>query len=202
MPKKIYLKQIRQKSNTQKFFDKGLTVASAVLLYLKDSGEGFLESLPSSYPGFKFLKGMFGVGCKKSNVNSTIRSSLFRLRKQGLISKEPKEGVYFLTEKGKEAATEIKSRYLISRQPWDGKLRIVVFDIPEKIKMWREAVRQELLMLHFCQLQKSVYIGKYPFPQDFYQELERHDVLKHVFLLTVSDIDRKEHILKLLEEGM
>ena len=44
---------------------------------------------------------------------------------------------------------------------WDKKWRIVIFDIPEKKKKAREALRKKLKELGFKELQKSVFV--YPF---------------------------------------
>ena len=41
---------------------------------------------------------------------------------------------------------------------WDGKWRIVIFDVPEKMKRAREALREKLRELGFKELQKSVFI--------------------------------------------
>lgn len=45
---------------------------------------------------------------------------------------------------------------------WDGYWRIVIFDIPEKFKIAREAIRQKLQNLGFRQIQKSVFAVPYP----------------------------------------
>lgn len=45
---------------------------------------------------------------------------------------------------------------------WDGLWHIVVFDIPEKYKWARLALRDKLLDLGFFPYQKSVYIHPYP----------------------------------------
>ncbi len=45
---------------------------------------------------------------------------------------------------------------------WDGKWRIVVFDIPEKYKPTREMLRRYLYELGFSQIQKSVFAAKEP----------------------------------------
>ena len=44
---------------------------------------------------------------------------------------------------------------------WDKQWRIVIFDIPEKFKGAREALREKLKELGFVELQKSVFA--YPF---------------------------------------
>lgn len=204
MSQRIYLKPKKAGGeNAQKIFSKGLALASAILLSLEEAGEEFLRSLPSSYPSFKLVKDLFGVqgyGYGKLN-DSTLRVSMYRLRQQGLIAKDPKQKIYYLTSKGKKAAMEIQGRYVqqASDKSWDGKFRIFVFDIPEKKKGWRESIRRELAVSQFRQLQESVYIGKYPLPEDFYQELEDNNILQHIFLLTVGEIDRQEDVLRLFE---
>ena len=44
---------------------------------------------------------------------------------------------------------------------WDGEWRIVIFDIPERFKKAREALRLKLKELGFRELQKSVFIFPY-----------------------------------------
>ena len=46
-------------------------------------------------------------------------------------------------------------------EKWDGKWSIVVFDIPEKKKAAREALRKKLKDLKFVELQKSTFINPY-----------------------------------------
>ncbi|OIO49829.1 hypothetical protein COZ78_02105 [bacterium (Candidatus Gribaldobacteria) CG_4_8_14_3_um_filter_42_11] len=209
MAQRIYLNlaETKNRQKSKQIINKGLDLASAILMSFKESGEGFLRSLPSSYPEFKMIKDMFGVqGYPRSQIkeinNSSIRSSLYRLRKQGLLVKDVNKKIYCLTDEGKKMALKIKSRYIATpERPWDGKLRLFFFDIPESKKGWRGAIRRELAIAQFYQLQKSVYIGKYPLPEDFYCELENNNISRFVFLLTVGDIDRLDDILKLLEKS-
>jgi len=210
MGKRVYLKlaKTERRDKARKTLQKGLELTSAILLSFQEAGEGFLKSLPSSYPGFKLLKDIFGVqGYSRKRIKeikeSTIRSSFYRLRKQGLLYKDPKKKIYYLTDKGKKMALNIKSRYIASAKPlWDKKFRIVFFDIPESKKGWRNAIRRELAVAQFHQLQKSVYIGKHPLPEDFYRDLERNNLLRYIFLLTVGDIDRPYEVLEILEKDV
>lgn len=68
-----------------------------------------------------------------------------------------------LTEQGRRKILEFKIDELTVRKPtrWDGKWRIVFFDIPEKQRKARDALREKLKELGFCEMQKSVFI--YPF---------------------------------------
>ena len=200
MTKKDYVFQRRKISFTQKIFEKGLNTSAYVLLNIKESGEDFLRELPSSYPGFQLMKAMFGISGKKPPFKKdTVRVNLRRLEKQGLIAKSPKEKVYFLTDKGKNFTAYIKNRFLILKEKWDGKLRVVIFDVPETRKHWRELIRNELILMQYQLLQKSVYVGKYPLSKSFCEEMEKQGIAEYVFIFTVDQVDRKEKILKLLK---
>ncbi|MCX6789385.1 MAG: hypothetical protein NTZ42_02130 [Candidatus Gribaldobacteria bacterium] len=194
-----YLFQKKKCYFTQRLFDKGLNAAACILFALKESGEDFLRGLPSSYPEFKFWKDMFGAADypKPSLKDETVRINIQRLIKDGLVAQEQKSRKFLLTKKGKELVDYIENRYQILEKLWDGKFRIVIFDIPEVFKSWRGNIRQELLLLQFQQLQRSVYIGKYPVPESFCRELDEWNLGKYVFIFTVDKIDREDNILKL-----
>lgn len=71
-----------------------------------------------------------------------------------------------LTRKGVTRLKYYKLRNLKITKPkkWDGKWRIVFFDIPAYRHSVRDALRKSLKRLNFHQFQKSVWI--YPFPCD------------------------------------
>src|SRR3990167_2211250 len=46
-------------------------------------------------------------------------------------------------------------------EKWDKKWRVVIFDIPEKSRMARDALRRKLKELEFRELQKSVFVHPY-----------------------------------------
>ena len=198
-----YIFQRKKVSFAKRIFTKGLNTAGAILFYLSEIGEGFLENLPSSYPQFDMIKELAGVGSyRKARQNwlkkKTLQTNILRLEKQGLIAKEPKRKVYFLTQEGKEIATYIKDRYGLLSKKWDGKIRMVIFDVPEKKKYLREWLRRELFLLQYRELQKSVYIGKYPLPKDLYQEIIRERLDDYVFIFTISEFNRKK-VMEILQ---
>ena len=65
-----------------------------------------------------------------------------------------------LTENGKKKALAYKIDEMKITEParWDKKWRLVIFDIPEKKKRAREALREKLKELGFKELQKSVFV--------------------------------------------
>lgn len=185
----------------QKVLKKGINAATYILFSLKDGKKLFLEMLPNSYPQFKFMKRILGADFKKPTLKKeTIRANLYRLKKQGLITEDPQEKTYYLTSQGKEILEYLQDRYWISKKRWDRKLRIVIFDIPEKRKKWRDYLREQLLFLQFHQLQKSVYIGKYPLPEGVYKEINEAGLDQYIFILTIREINKKEKIFRILEE--
>lgn len=96
-----------------------------------------------------------------------IRNSLHQLRRRKFIAiKVSKNGRVRveLTRKGKKRFLALKIENIEIKKPkrWDGKWRIVVFDIPERYKTARDALRQKLKQLGFFRIQKSIWV--YPFP--------------------------------------
>lgn len=69
-----------------------------------------------------------------------------------------------LTEKGRVKYIKLKLENLgevFSTKNWDGKWRLIIFDVPEKNRASRNAFRKILSDLKFYQLQKSVYLTPY-----------------------------------------
>lgn len=103
-----------------------------------------------------------------------IRQSLWRLKRMGFVRQEGKK--YFLTEAGKRLADYILQRKKALDKKWDGKYRVVVFDIPEKQSGARDWLRSELYLLNYKKLQKSVFIGKNPLPGDLIKEIKSRKI--------------------------
>jgi DNA-binding transcriptional regulator PaaX len=196
---KKYLFQKRKISFCKKLFENGLNTASYILLSLKEYGELVVENLPSSYPAFAVLKETFGSNSKNKFKKKTIKVNISRLKKQGLVREDEKRKI-ILSEKGKEMVDYIYDRYSILERPWDERIRVVIFDIPEKKKYLREWFRQELGLLEFKALQKSVFVGKYPLPKSLYQEISKNGLFEQIYVFTIDNIDKEEKLLKLLEE--
>ena len=96
-----------------------------------------------------------------------MSKSLTGLNKNKIIILKEVDGKFIvkLTEKGKKVVEEIQfeSMEIKKQKVWDGKWRIVIFDIPEKqMKIARNALRTKLQNLGFYQIQKSVWAYPYP----------------------------------------
>lgn len=89
---------------------------------------------------------------------STLSQAISRLKNQGLIEQVVDESgiILKLTEAGK---LQINTKQ--DKEPaWDGKWRVVVFDIPEKQRVVRNHFRANLKKSGFKKYQRSVWISQ------------------------------------------
>ena len=108
-----------------------------------------------------------------------------QLKKEGLISLERnlKRSSWCITDKGK---LWLKNNSLEIPKP-DGIGRLVIFDIPERERRKRDVVRTELVACHFKQLQKSVWIGYNPLPDDFLIILDDLNLHNRVHIFSIKE---------------
>lgn len=92
---------------------------------------------------------------KKSYLSQAVR----RLKEKGLVEYEEnktKQLIIKLTTLGKDAIGDLASL----EQEWDGKFRIVIFDIPESKYVVRDLFRRRLRDWGFKMWQQSVWVTK------------------------------------------
>jgi len=98
---------------------------------------------------------------KKRRQKEIIKRARERLISKGLLYY--KDGFLGLTEKGKQELKkfELKDWKLEKPKKWDGRWRMLIFDIPERKRMVRDKVRQTLVSIGFIKVQQSVWIYPY-----------------------------------------
>ena len=101
---------------------------------------------------------------KNVSLKYGVQSTIARLEQEGCIICEKKDAILCaqLTEKGEKrlAAYETKSHNTKKRE-WDGKWRVVVFDVAEGRRAARDLLRRNLKSFGFLCLQKSVWVFPY-----------------------------------------
>lgn len=114
--------------------------------------------LPMAIAPFVIDQGRY----KKGPFGQVIR----RLKRQKLIhiTKESGQTVVRITQRGRIRALRYKLDEMNIKKPniWDKKWRVIIFDIPERYKPFRELFRKQLQKLGFYQLQRSVYVHAFP----------------------------------------
>ena len=132
------------------------TIAKCVLATLAVGGVITIAAIaPNS---LQMLK-MFGVDKKRYKSQSVYRT-LKRMEKQNIIEivkETDNKTTIFITKNGKNKLIEHDIDNMEIKKPakWDGKWRIISFDIPEKQKTAREALRMKLKDFDFYHLQKA-----------------------------------------------
>lgn len=103
--------------------------------------------------------GIIDIGNFNKQAITTAR---IRLAKNGYLRKDLK-GFWKLTEAGenKLKSLELSSYELIVPKFWDGKWRVLIFDIPEYRRNVRTKVRRTLQSIGFRRLQDSVWVFPY-----------------------------------------
>lgn len=106
-----------------------------------------------------------------------------------------------LTNKGLSRSSYAAWRNLKIHQQkrWDGLWRLVMFDIPEKNKQAREALRQKLNLMGFYQLQKSVFVTPYECRKEIYFLKEIFNIKDDILLVVAKSFDGEDVVNKHFE---
>ena len=123
----------------------------------------------------RLLKELDRPAKSRTQLYQRIRQGVGRLEREGLVivSGERGKRCIRITEKGRKIMEEIAFReHTIPEQAfWDGKWRVLIFDIREQRRQVRFRLRALLQGAGFVRLQDSVWV--YPYPCDEFVALVR-----------------------------
>ncbi|MFA6077151.1 MAG: hypothetical protein WC735_03710 [Candidatus Paceibacterota bacterium] len=126
-------------------------------------------------------------------INSLYTSHLIE-------EKENKDGTttFILNENGKQKALRFNIDKIEIKKPakWDGKWRVVMFDIPEKLKRLRDSLRLHFREVGLIELQKSVLVYPYPCNKEIEFILEFYNARRYVRFILAEKIDNQLHLMK------
>ncbi|MBI3558932.1 hypothetical protein HY085_00910 [Candidatus Gottesmanbacteria bacterium] len=132
---------------------------------------------------------------KKFNLGY-LRKTLKKLEKQKLVEVEEKDGraIIKLTAAGQKKVLEANLDRLKIEKParWDGKWRLIFYDILDGKRETRDKFRQILKSLEFYPLQESVYLHAFPCEKEV--EFLRHylGITGEVRLITAEKIENDQ----------
>lgn len=142
-----------------KKYEKG-EIAEIILSVLLAAGViAVAVAMPNAVQLFKYFKP------RNAYDRGRIKKSVARLERKGFIKKKSgTEDGFVLTTEGEKKAlrAKIDSMKIEPQKKWDGKWRIVMFDVPENKKMARRAINLALKKLGCAQYQKSVFVTPFP----------------------------------------
>ena len=123
--------------------------------------------------------------------DATMRVTLSRLKRKGYV--ENKKRIWQITKAGRAYLAKksyslfpTHSKRIAKREP---KSIVVSFDIPEACKNKRDWLRIELLCLGFEMLQRSVWVGPSPLPQEFADSLRKLQLLQYMKFFEAKETD-------------
>ena len=166
---------------------KELTKTSKLILYL-----AAFDDLVAPFLNIREMHRRLRFGSQGS-LNATI----YRLQKRGWIKFVDKNAKRFmkLTKKG-ELEALIAKAYLPISQKWDGKWRMIVFDIPEESKEQRNLLRELLKRNNFYGMQASVYISPHPLNREAIKYLQYSKLINYIRIIKVEEMDNDKDLKK------
>ena len=171
---------------------KKLTITQKVLLYFTEKALVLKEiHYHPSRMAYNYLY-------ERDKISRQVfYNTLGRLKESGLLVEIEKNGEkrYRATLKGKAKILH----YLKRDKKWDGKWRIVIFDVPEKKRRLRNFFRKKLVDLEFRQLQESVWISPYNIADEVESVIDLCQVKSYVHYLLVEELDNREVLVKLFK---
>ena len=164
-----------------------------ILLLLAGVALGCSYTIKQQYKVLKIL----GKEWQKINKDKLKKEIRNLYRSKIIKEKINPDGsfTFVLSEKGKlKALTYHFNKIKIEEKVWDKKWRIVSFDVPEKFKSGRNALRNKLKELGFYELQKSVFVFPYECKNEIDFIIEYFRVRKYVRYGVLDYIDNDLHL--------
>ena len=107
------------------------------------------------------------------------------MQKQGLIERKAEK--WSITSLGKKFLGERWFKKTTGLPQNDGVMRLIIFDIPERERKKRLWLRLELLSCGYKILQKSVWIGYCPLPEEFFGALDYMNLRNCVQIFSIKN---------------
>ena len=134
----------------------------------------------------------FQIGSRFSR--SGYYKAVERLEKRGMLKKIRRENRIFLklTEKGRTRIKKHREAGKIRSRSWDGKWRLIIFDIPEESNRLRYLLRKFLKTLGYAKVQRSIWISPFDFQKEIEGFCNKMKITEYIFQLTVEKFRKME----------
>ena len=128
---------------------------------------------------------------EKKGRKKSFSQFISYLRQRGYIKIPTGEsvGVLQLTEKGKQKALEGKAKGRVLKPRKDGKMIMLMYDIPKRKERCRQAFRDALELLDYQMLQKSVWVSSRDVLEETERAVQRFDLHSHVNIFIIEKVE-------------
>lgn len=183
-------KEVRQKTKRQNIrkIILGIVATAGIL--------GIMAVAPNALQALAMLNG--GKYRRRTNPKYAVNTAFSKLLQSGMIVLEKNDRGRFvkLTTKGKQQLRSWgEHKYFIKKpKKWDGKWRLIIFDIKIARNHIRNKLRNTLKHVGFIQLQRSVWV--YPYDCEDFIILLKADfkIGKDVLYMIVDKIENDQPI--------
>lgn len=133
----------------------------------------------------------------KRDREREMRQVVYRMKERGLLVGDYEHGLQ-LTAKARRrlAKVEIDALVLKPKKIWDGRWRIVVYDIPSSQQTARHQLQSNLLRYGCIMLQKSTWITPFPCRQDVAAIASQYKVDSYISFFEAINLDNAEQMIK------
>ncbi len=144
------LEEISKKRNTRQ------NIQRAILMTIETAG---VLTLAAVAPNATQLLKTFGYDPKQRHKEIIKRARENLIHKNFLIYEN---GFLRLTDKGKSELEKLRLKdWNKEKRKWDGRWRILIYDIPERNRGTRNKIRKTLTYIGFIKVQQSVWLYPY-----------------------------------------
>lgn len=173
-----------------------------ILETLNASSDLFEEIYGLKYLPYKMIWGGPLQGYRRNSVEVSVHRAI----KQGLVKKRIKKDQVYLaiTNLGRsvlETSGSKGSRLSLDKPEgkWDGLYRFIFFDIPERDRVIRDLLRNQLRRVGAIKFQKSVWVTKENITRELNNFIKVNDLGDHISVVEVKEIYNPK-LMNLLED--
>lgn len=127
---------------------------------------------------------------RRASDRKKFSKLIYNLKRRGLIkinNLENKKAI-MLTSPGEARALRIKYKIIDKKRRSDGRWQMVIFDIPENKRRFRDILRENLSFLGYKILQKSVWVCPYDVGKETEEFLRNNLLDPYVKLFLIEEI--------------
>lgn len=168
-----------------------VTLAGAIILGTETSSVRYYRKLAILWKAWKEID------------QRSLKRSVKRLCVQKLVEEVVAPDGSFRLVLTKEGKRQAHIQYLFGNsirfknpKQWDKKWRIVLFDVPERERKFRDVLREHLRELKFYKLQHSVFVSPHPCEQQLLELIHLYQADSFVRIMTADWVDNEEKLKK------
>lgn len=135
--------------------------------------------------------------------DQSVRAAISRMNKQGWVQAEKigNKSFYSLTDRGIKRIEEAAKRiFKLKPDEWDGKWRILLYNIPEEIRNLRDELRKELVWSGFGTMSNSCWISANIQESQVYDLIAKYEINEYIDFF-IANYDGPHENQRLVEKS-